>query len=231
MPKIFSPGAVVGTIHNPQALAAALKLRKNAVDFLEVRVDAFAGGEGRALDALEKSLPRLQSPLIVTVRHPLEGGSGSLTLAQRRSLFTRFLSHAHLVDVELRSAGPLGGIIGAAQSKGIGVILSHHDFHKTPSLARLVALRRQAARAGGDVFKVAAVTQTARDLSTLLDFLTRRHSPAAPELAVMGMGDFGKISRVVLGKAGSVLNYGYLDSPQVPGQWPVALLKERLREC
>jgi len=48
---------------------------------------------------------------------------------------------------------------------------------------------------------------------------------------VMGMGDFGKISRLTLGKSGSVLNYGYLDKPQIAGQWAVALLKERLREC
>ncbi|MCX6967274.1 MAG: type I 3-dehydroquinate dehydratase, partial [Verrucomicrobia bacterium] len=91
-------------------------------------------------------------------------------------------------------------------------------------------LRRAAALAGADVFKVAAVTHTARDLATLLDFLSA-HSSAAPLLAVMGMGKFGKVSRVALGKAGSVLNYGYLDKPQVSGQWAVAVLKERLREC
>ena len=223
-------GAVVGTVHNPKALAAALKLPKNAVDFLEVRVDAFAGATGLDLAALEKSLPRLKAPLIITVRHPLEGGAGRLTLAQRRALFVQFLPYASLVDVELRSAAPLRAITGEARSKGIGVILSHHDFRKTPSLARLRALRQAAARAGCDVFKVATVTRTARDLATLLDFLTARRA-AALELAVMGMGDFGKLSRLTLGKSGSVLNYGYLDKPQVDGQWPAALLKERLREC
>jgi len=223
-------GAVVGTIHNPNALAVALKLPKNAVDFLEVRVDAFAGAAGLDLDALEKSLPRLGAPLIITVRHPLEGGAARLTLAQRRALFVQFLPYASLVDVELRSAAPLRGITGEARSKGIGVILSHHDFRKTPSLARLRVLRQAAVRAGCDVFKVATMTHTARDLAALLDFLTAR-SPAALELAVMGMGDFGKISRLTLGKSGSVLNYGYLDKPQIAGQWAVALLKERLREC
>jgi 3-dehydroquinate dehydratase len=46
----------------------------------------------------------------------------------------------------------------------------------------------------------------------------------------MGMGVFGKLSRLVLGRAGSVLNYGYLDTVQVLGQWPAALLKQRLLE-
>ena len=228
MVTTFFAGAVVGTIHNPKALDAALKLPENAVDFLELRADAFAGAAG--LSTLGKSLPRLKAPLIVTVRHPLEGGEGRLTLAQRRSLFVQFLPFASLVDVELRSAAPLRAITDEARSQGIGVILSHHDFRKTPSLARLRALGRAAAAAGCDIFKVATVTRTARDLATLLDFLTLSR-PGAPHLAVMGMGEFGKISRLALGKTGSVLNYGYLDQPQIAGQWAVALLKERLREC
>ncbi len=38
-------------------------------------------------------------------------------------------------------------------------------------------------------------------------------------LSVMGMGRFGKISRLLLAQAGSVLNYGYLDRPNASGQW------------
>ena len=116
-----------------------------------------------------------------------------------------------------------------ARSESVGVILSHHDFQKTPALARLQVLRKAAAGVGCDVFKVATVTRTPSDLVTLLEFLTTHRSSVLP-LAVMGMGEFGKISRLALGKSGSVLNYGYLDKLQVPGQWPAALLKERLRE-
>lgn len=221
------PGSVVGTIHSQGSLAAALKLAKGKVDFLEVRVDAFA--ESSETARLEKALSRLKAPLIVTVRHPLEGGSGSLGAARRRELFARFLPHAALVDVELRSATALRGVIEAAQAQKTGVILSHHDFRRTSPPDRLLTLRHAAARAGADVFKLATVANTALEASRLLDFLTRR-APEFPKLAVMGMGAFGKVSRLALGKAGSVLNYGYLDKPQVSGQWPAVLLKERLRE-
>lgn len=223
----FSSSNVVGTIHSPGALAAALKLRPGAVDFLELRVDAFA--EAAACARLEKSLPRLCAPLLLTVRHPLEGGAGRLDVAQRRALYLRFLPRASLVDVELRSAETLQDVIAAARAQGAGVILSHHDFHKTPSLARLQTLWRAARRAGADVFKVAAVADKARDLAVLLDFLTARRV-APPALAVMGMGVFGKVSRLVFAQGGSVLNYGFLDRAQVPGQWPAELLKQRLAE-
>jgi len=223
----FFPGSVVGTIPSPRALAAALKLRRNEVDFLELRVDAFA--ENTDLEAMEKNLRRLRAPLIVTVRHPLEGGAGRLTLAQRKALFFRFLPYVSFVDVELRSVLPLREVIAQARTQGVGVILSHHDFRRTPSLARLQALRRKAAGAGCDVFKMAAEARTARDMGVLLDWLTSSRA-SVPALAVMGMGEFGKVSRLVLAQAGSVLNYGYLEKPQVSGQWPAVLLKERLRE-
>ena len=76
--------------------------------------------------------------------------------------------------------------------------------------------------------KVAARVQTAGDLATFLEFLSTEHRLP---LALMGMGTFGRVSRLVLAAAGSVLNYGFLgETPQVSGQWPAALLRERIDE-
>ena len=227
------PGAVVGTIHNPHALVAAQKLRPGAVDFLELRVDAFA-----ALPHADEELTRVESvagslpaPLIVTVRHPKEGGSGQLPAIQRRNLLERFLPHATLIDVELRSTAQLSDVLREARTRGIGTILSHHDFKATPSLKRLQELARRAREAECTIFKVATMAHTAKALTTLMQFLTSQSGvPCVPTYSVMGMGDFGKISRLVLAQAGSVLNYGFLDKLQVPGQWPAELLKKRLLE-
>jgi 3-dehydroquinate dehydratase len=46
----------------------------------------------------------------------------------------------------------------------------------------------------------------------------------------MGMGQYGQLSRLLFGGCGSILNYGYLDKAQVPGQWPAEVLKARLLE-
>ena len=224
----LAPGGVVGVVSGPKALGMALKMPRGAVDFLELRVDAWSAAGG--LDRLEKALPRLQAPLILTVRHPLEGGEGKLAHAQRRVLFRRFLPYASLLDVELRSAAAMREVLEEARSAGMGVILSHHDFLATPSSARLETLLRNAAGEGVAVFKLATRADAASDLAVLLRFLTARRRSPVPALAVMGMGRFGKVSRLTLGDAGSVLNYGYLDAPQVSGQWPAALLKKRLLE-
>jgi 3-dehydroquinate dehydratase type I len=121
----------------------------------------------------------------------------------------------------------LAAVIAYARTRDVKLIVSAHFFNSTPSLARLESLRNRAFAAGADIFKVATLTRTLTDVLTLASLLARRPRQA---LSVMGMGEFGKLSRTLLACAGSVLNYGYLDTVQVPGQWPAPLLKERLAE-
>ena len=219
---------VVAAVWSAETLAAARALGPGAgaPDLLELRVDHFAARPGR-LEALVAAAPR---PLVLTVRHPAEGGAGpGLDTAARRRLYARFLPSAALVDVEVRSLRALAGIVREARAGGCGVVASFHDFRGVPAAARLREVVARACDAGADVCKVAATLRTPGDLARLLDFLgtERRRLP----LAVMGMGPAGRMSRPVLGAAGSVLNYGFLGRrPQVPGQWPAAVLRERIDE-
>lgn len=214
---------VVGTIHSAGALRRALKLRPGAVDFLEVRADHFAADPTR----IAKALSDLPAPFILTVRHPAEGGAGGLLTAQRHRLFEQFLPQARFIDLEVRSIGSLAGLLAEAQKRGIRTIVSDHHFHSTPSLARLRKRLVRARQAGADIAKVAALTSSAADLSRLLALFAEKHRPS---LSVMGMGRLGKVSRLLFAGVGSVLNYGYLDQPQVPGQWEATELKLRLAE-
>jgi 3-dehydroquinate dehydratase-1 len=214
---------VVGTVHSPGSLAAARRIAAPAVDLLELRVDAFANDPRSLLSAA----PRLKLPLIVTVRHPAEGGAHALSLSRRRALYLEFLPYARFIDVELRSAPALADVIADAHRRGVHVILSSHDFRRTPTTAALQRRARQAQRMGADVFKVATFTHTASDLSRLVALFAKK--PTAP-LSVMGMGAFGKVSRLLFARLGSLLNYGYLHRPNANGQWEARELKQRLRE-
>ena len=215
--------AVVGTVHTPAGLRQAQGLARREVDFLELRIDAFANSTA----PLRAAIPKLKPPLLITVRHPLEGAVLRLTPARRLELFEQFLPFATLIDLELRSAKKFAPLIRKAQAAGTTVILSHHDFARTPArkqLHRLAGLSRQL---GGDIFKVAAVTSSPKDIATLLGFMAaEKRIP----LSVMGMGNLGKISRLLFARTGSLLNYGFLDKAHVRGQWPAVLLKQRLTE-
>jgi len=105
-------------------------------------------------------------------------------------------------------------------------VISFHDFRGTPSLKRLREIFRCSRLAGADIVKIATHVGGARDLAVLLQLQASARAP----LATMGMGPLGKVSRLVLAAAGSRLNYGYLDKPQVPGQWPALELVRRIGE-
>jgi len=214
---------VVATAHNLRGLREAGRLRRGEVDFVEVRLDLL-GGE---VKALRTTIPNLRVPVLLTCRHPAEGGAKKLTPARRRDLLTEFLPPAAAVDVELRSVDALQTVLQRAKKLGLQRIVSFHDFGGTPSIARLRKVVVAARRAEADVVKIATHLRGPHDLAVLLELQASRPEVA---LATMGMGPLGRVSRLALAAAGSRLNYGYLDRPQVPGQWPAVELKRRIAE-
>ena len=114
---------IVGVIASREDLEQALRMRRPP-DLFELRLDHLAGIVGR----VETKLAKLRAPLVITARHPNEGGSGRLSLRQRRALLSRFLAHADYLDVELRSARALRALLAIAKTKNVRRIISFHDF-------------------------------------------------------------------------------------------------------
>ena len=195
---------IVGVIASRVDLDRAVRMHRPP-DLFELRLDRLPAA---AVDRLENMLPKLGAPLIITARHPQEGGAGKLSLRKRRALLTRFLTCADYVDVELRSAIAMRSLLALAGKKKVCRIISFHSFKSTPSARLLSAKARQARAHRADVFKVATRTDKPVELRRLLDFTTncRVNLP----VAVMGVGQLGAISRVLLARAGSVLTYASL---------------------
>ena len=191
---------VVGVIASGADLDCALQMR-TPPDLFELRLDRLAD----IIEQLENKLSRLRAPLIITARHPQEGGAKKLTLGQRRDLLTRFLPYAEYVDVELRSAFALRSLLGLAQEKRVRRIISFHNFRSTPPL-RVLAAKADAARAhGANIFKAATRTDTPNQLARLLQLVATEVVDLP--VSAMGIGNLGAISRVLLARAGSVLVY------------------------
>ena len=221
--NLIKPGAIVGTVHSPASLRAARRLGSGVVDWLELRVDHFADAPA----PLRKAAPKFPLPLIVTARHPSEGGRHDLGFPRRRELYAEFLPWAAAIDVELRSVRALAGVMDAARTRGAQIIVSFHDFRATPSAARLREIVQRALAAGADVVKIAARAETCGDLQRLLGLFAEK-SPCP--LSVMAMGRFGKVSRLLFAQAGSVLNYAYLGAANASGQWSAPDFRKRLAE-
>lgn len=213
---------VVATVHTPAGLRSAQRLGAQVIGYLELRLDALATEP----ELKEERILRIQPRVLLTARHPAEGGCGALSLLQRRALLEEFLPVAGAVDLELRSVRAMSGLLEEASRRQVQKVISFHDFRGTPSLACLREVFRLCHHAGADIVKIATQLNGARDLAVLLQLQASARTP----LATMGMGPMGKVSRLVLAAAGSRLNYGYLDKPQVTGQWPALELVRRLEE-
>jgi 3-dehydroquinate dehydratase-1 len=218
-PAIKQPTRIVGVIASRVDLDRAVRMRRPP-DLFELRLDRLPAD---VVDRLENMLPKLGAPLIITARHPQEGGAGKLSLRKRRALLTRFLTRADCVDVELRSARAMRSLLALARKKKVCRIISFHSLESTPSARLLSAKAREAKAHGADIFKVATHTDKPVELGRLLDFITS--SPVNLRLAVMGIGQLGAISRVLLACAGSVLIYASVCTTVTEGQPSVQQLR------
>ena len=210
---------IVGVIASRADVDAATQMRKSP-DLFELRLDCFAD----IANQLERKLPRLGAPLIITARHPQEGGANKLSIRQRRDLLIRFLKYASYIDFELRSASALRLLPTLAEKKKVRRIISFHNFQSTPH-PRILAAKARAARAhGANIFKVATRTDTPIELARLLDFITDNRVDLP--IAAMGIGKLGAISRVLLARAGSALVYASITAAtDVEGQLSLEQLR------
>jgi 3-dehydroquinate dehydratase-1 len=211
---------VVGVIASRADLERATRMRRPP-DLFELRLDSLAS----IADRVERMLPKLRRPLIITARDPREGGANQLRLRQRRDLLARFLIHADYLDVELRSGAALLRSFDLTRNKRVQRIISFHDFKSTPKTKVLMTKARDAKVLRADIFKVATRTDTSMELGRLLDFMTK--SGVNLPLAVMGIGKLGAISRVILARAGSALIYASVGGvSDIEGQLSLAQLRK-----
>jgi len=196
-----------------------MRMRKSP-DVFEVRLDSLA----RDVRKWENKLPRLRAPLIVTARHPHEGGSNKLSLRERRDLLSRGLPYATYIDVELRSAFSLRALLELADQKKIRRIISFHNFKSTPPVRILLAKARAAKKHGANIFKVATRTDTPVQLARLLSFITNKNIDIP--VSAMGIGKLGAISRVLLARAGSAFVYASISTrTNIEGQLSLEQLR------
>jgi 3-dehydroquinate dehydratase I len=208
---------VVGVVTSRAELKLAARM-PSPPDLFEVRLDCLVAETG-----LERAVRALASPIIITARHPAEGGRKHISAAVRRDLLLRFLPLARYVDIELRSVRTSRALLDRARQLGVSTIISFHDLGSTPTLGSLRAKAEQARRLAPAVFKVATRTDTTAELSRLFQLISS--APKDLPICAMGIGRLGAVSRLAFAKCGSVFVYTSLHAAQVEGQLPLNRLR------
>ena len=200
--------------------------KKGQLDVLELRLDAFSDknlSQLHKLVSLQKKLP----PILLTVRSRKEGGLKRLSLHERKARFKLFMPFADFLDCEIDSSHLLRWLHQEAKTYGKKLILSYHDFNKTPSLARLESILRKSLRYKPFATKFAVRAKGQEDLIPLFSFLSRNKGK---RLIVIGMGKAGELSRILFPVLGSQIAFGHLGRKTAPGQLSVHELRRKLKK-
>lgn len=225
-PIDFSSPQVIAPACNPADLDfLSSASASDHCDIIELRLDSLIDQLDQVDALLSDHHPNL--PILATARHPDEGGDGALDAAARQQLYAHFLPQIDALDIELRSVDEMSNTLETARSAGKTIILSFHDFESTPPVSTIRSKIDQAIKAKADVCKIAVHLDS---LSNLCDLAQVCKFESRIRVSFMGMGPLGKISRLLFAKTGSILNYGYLQTPNAPGQWPAAQLKNLINE-
>lgn len=195
---------LIGRIERAERLGA---------DIIEVRLDSLRGKHD-----LSKLSRAADSPLIATNRPKSEKGSYAGSEGERLNVIEAAVDAGfEYADLE-STTETLGTVANALRERGAKVIISQHDYSRTPSQASLKTTLVRLRKHEPNVCKIVTTAQLPRDNLTILDFLDHNH--AGPSIVCFAMGKAGLWSRVLAPFYGSSFTYASL-SPGLetaPGQ-------------
>lgn len=218
---------VVASVNSPKDLTALSSIDlAETCDVVEFRLDGIDDSA-----ALEESIASCSAPVILTARKPEEGAFTSLSLAERLHLLSSHLKTDCYIDLECATLSneahsELQDLLRQINATNSQLIASFHDFTTVPDEATIAA-KIAVARHHNAIVKIACTVNSSDELCAWTQRLAQLLAASCP-FSFMAMGYYGMATRLTAATAGSVLNYGYLSHPSVPGQWPAKSLKQAL---
>lgn len=164
-------------------------------------------------------------PLLFTFRTAKEGGEREIDANTYIALNKAIVEcgEIDLVDVELFLGDwVVEDILDHAHENHVKVIVSNHDFDKTPSEEEILSRLRKMQEMGADVLKIAVMPKTAKDVITLLSATEEMSTNYAKQpIVTMSMSSQGVISRISGETFGSAMTFGTAGKASAPGQMAV----------
>ena len=194
----------IGRGRHRHMIAEHKHLAENGMVLVELRLDYIQGGV-----QLKRLLADRPTPVIVTCRRAIDGGRWEQSEESRLLLLrAAIVEGADYIDLEddIATKVPRYG-----RTKRI---ISHHDFHKTPS--DLSALHRKLSAMDADIVKIATMANHPTDSLRMLELV---RGSKVPTVGIC-MGDIGVPTRILAGRVGAPFTYATFHGDRVlaPGQ-------------
>lgn len=178
----------------------------NKVEMAEIRIDLAEYNNNEIREVFSK-----RKKIIATCR------PGKIKDAERVEMLKIAIeSGATYIDIEYEASDEYkSDLINYAHNFQCDVIISYHNYERTPELEELEKIVQNCYSQGADLAKIATHVNVNRDNSKILSLYK-----APGRLVAIGMGDLGRISRIVAPFLGAEFTYASLSDSEstAPGQ-------------
>jgi 3-dehydroquinate dehydratase-1 len=205
---------------SPLKIKQVLKIALKKSDYVEVRFDFLKIEQiPKALEIIKKDLNKI----VCTLRPKTEGGKFSGNEKERIAILKLIAEYnPFLLDVEFNTLKRNSSLVKYLKSTKTKLLVSWHDFKKTPSSAELKKKINQMSKFSSNV-KIVSTAKSTDDSTRMLELYSKK---GKNNLISFAMGDFGRISRILCLYLGSPYTYVSLGKAVAPGQFSVDEVKK-----
>lgn len=204
----------------PNKIKQTLKIALKKSDFVEVRLDFLKIEQiPESLELIKKDLSRI----VCTLRPKTEGGKFSGNEKERIAILKLIAEYnPFLLDVEYNTLRKNSGLVKYLKSTKTRLLVSWHDFKKTPKSSELKKRIDQMSKFSKHV-KIVSTANSTDDATRMLELYSKK---GKNNLISFAMGDMGRISRILCLYLGSPYTYVSLGKAVAPGQFSVDEVKK-----
>ena len=200
---------------SPKKIRIKLKEALKKSDYVEVRLDFLKKEQvPNTLEIIKKDLNKI----VCTLRPKTEGGKFEGSEKERISIIKLISEYnPYLLDVEYNTLKKNKELLKYLKSTKTKLLVSWHDFKKTPKTTELQNKIKQMSKFSSNV-KIVSTAKSTDDSTRMLELYSKR---GKNNLVSFAMGDLGKISRILCLYLGSPYTYVSLGKAVAPGQFSV----------
>ena len=198
---------------NPKKLTNMVKKGLKKSDFAEIRFDFLKPSDiPGALELVKRQLQRC----VCTLRPKTQGGKFSGSENERKSILKLIAEYnPYLLDVEFETLRKDKKFVKSMKTSKTKILVSWHDFEKTPNLISLKKTLREMTKFS-DFVKIVTMAKTVNDATKILSLYS---NISKTKLIAFSMGEEAKFTRILCLHMGSPFTYVSLGKAVAPGQF------------
>lgn len=209
---------------SPKKFDSILKKALIESDYAELRFDFLKPIQiPDTLELVKKKLERC----VCTLRPSSEGGKFRGSEKERISILKLIAEyHPFLLDIEFNTLKKNKTLHNYVKKTKTDILVSWHDFKKTPSVPVLKKMNKQMNKFSKFV-KIVTNAKTINDSSNVLSLY---NNSSRTNLVAFAMGNYGRMSRILCLYLGAPFTYVSLGKAIAPGQFSLDQVKKILKK-